>query len=126
MFAQNMTSQDLRTLVRLQQALEVILAHDDLAKVSDIVGLIHIITSDDALTVRKLGEGMLGRGHSAGQRVFKRLQKDYYQNGRMYQGLNFVQPVGGRGHFKLTSKGETVVRSLLALLAPKEDRHGNT
>ena len=106
-----------RSLTHLRQALEVVLAHDGETLVSDIVSLLYITMSDEPLTVRKLGVDLLGRSHSTGNRAMNRLQKEYHQNGRHFAGLNLIQRSGNQGHFRLTHKGEAVVRSLLALLA---------
>ncbi len=128
MFAQGLNRENRRTLVHLRQALEVVLSHDGHARISDLVGLLHIATSDDPLTVRKLGTELLGRQGTAGLRVFKRLQVEYFQNGKIHYGLGFIQPVAGAGpgQFKLTARGETVLRSIVALLGTQEERHDDT
>ena len=110
----SLENQERRTLENFGHAIEVLLSHDAHMKVSDAVAFLHLTLSDGPLTLGEIA-GWQGRSRNAGQRMVQRLTEEYTINREHHMGLNLIRIMGG-GYFKLTSKGEVVLRSILALL----------
>ena len=110
----SLETQERRTLERFNHAIEVMLSHDAHMKVSDAVAFLGITLSDGPLTLGQVA-GWQGRSRNAGQRMVQRLTEGYTINRQHHTGLNLIRIMGG-GYFRLTSKGEVVLRSILALL----------
>lgn len=111
----NLERDERRALLHLQRALETLMAFDSRMSVTQVVAFIHLVSSPEPITVRKLGD-LLGRDRGAALVAMGGLQDYYTLNGTRHEGVNFLQRIGKTSEFKLTARGAAVVRSIAALL----------